>query len=90
MEKIGLDKLKIYQKYEGEYALLFEPWANKKDQEKISDIEFSTLQLVTDNLAMIRSNSYSAELVNEMKKEIDFAKEKMTIEVFNLLVNCNS
>lgn len=85
MEKIGLDKLIIYHKYDGEYALLFERWADKKDQNKISAEEFGIMDSIVDNLTMLRTNKYSKELVKNMKLELEIAKEKVTEEVFNFL-----
>lgn len=85
MDKIGLDKLVIYIKYEGDEALMSERWADKNDQNKISFEEFGILASIEDNLVMLRTNKCSKEFAQKLEEGLEQTKRRVTEEVFAYL-----
>jgi hypothetical protein len=87
LNKIGIKKLNIFREYNGEQALLDEPWADKNILDKISIDEFATMESIDDNLTMISTNIYSKEMVQTMKNQLEESKKLVTDEVYQLLKN---
>ncbi len=85
MEKIGLDKLAIYNKHGGDEAMLHERGVDKKDKHRISSAEFGTLALIEDNLAMLQTNICYKEFAKKLELELEEAKLKVTEAVFEQL-----
>lgn len=74
--------LDIYQKYNGEYALLWERGANEKDRSLISEKQFETIGKIVQHLKWIGSGSFSEKLIKEMQAEIQGMKQNLDIRVY--------
>lgn len=86
---IGKEKFDIYIKYSGEYDLLYERSANKKDRLLITGNEFADIDKLICNLKMLDNKSFlSIEFQAVKRNEIILLKTKMTDEVYqNILTN---
>ena len=70
--------LEVFDKYEGDFGLLDEPWASKKDREKVSLKQSMVLGEYVDKLNLMKVENISDELrestgarVIELEKSID-------------------
>jgi hypothetical protein len=84
--------LEIYDKYEGDFGLLDEPWAKKKDRELVSSEQAQILSNFIEKLEFLNLNNISSDLrgktIVEIKKlelqidqdVIDIIRKRMNIE----------
>ena len=70
--------LDIYDKYEGDFGLLDEPWASKKDREIVSSFQSQLLSEYIEQLHFVKIENISnkmrtqtLERIRELEKYID-------------------
>ena len=77
--------LDIYDKYEQDFTLLYEPWASKKDRKKVSGEQASLLDEYVDNLYFVKVENLSDALKNQTIKRIEELEKFIDNEVVNIL-----
>ncbi|WP_282081561.1 hypothetical protein [Aquimarina algiphila] len=86
MNKIDLKTYKLYWKYRGQAE-----WEDDSRIRKPKDVydgignDFHIIDIIWNNLFMIKSGLYSTELTEGMKKEIGELKIKLTDEVYGYI-----
>jgi hypothetical protein len=85
---IGIDKYRVYLKYNGEYDVMtdFRTGA-KSDLHKISEREWSIIEEIEDCLCVLNTGKYSKEIQIEMQTKIDKLKPMITDEIWHLIKN---
>ena len=61
-EIIKLQHALIFIRYNGEHALLFERWAEKKDKDKITDRQFEMIEDFVSGTILLKAGKLSGEL----------------------------
>lgn len=83
--KVGINALELFDKYEGDFGLLDERWASKKDRESISNFQMKVIseyvELLLDNKLSNLSDQYREGLLSK----ITILEEKIEGEVINIL-----
>lgn len=69
-EIIDIQQVLIFIKYNGEHALLFERWAEKKDRDKITDHQFEMIEDFVSGTIMLKSRKFSDELKVKEKSKV--------------------
>lgn len=77
--------LDIYDKYEGDFGLLDEPWASKKDRDKVSFEQSKVLSEYIDLLQFVNVKNISNEIKNKTKTRIEELECMIENEVINIL-----
>lgn len=88
MEKIvtkGI--LDIYDKYDGDFGLLDEPWAKRKDRDKVSHEQAQMLSSYIDKLEFLKIENISLKLRDETISEINELEQLIELEVISILRN---
>tara|TARA_R110002033_G_scaffold170433_3_gene212934 strand:+ start:86451 stop:87167 length:717 start_codon:yes stop_codon:yes gene_type:complete len=85
---IGIDKYKIYIKYNGEYDVMadFRTGA-KNDLKKISAREWSIIGQIVDSYCILNTGKYSKTIQTDMEATIEKLKPMITDEVWCLIKN---
>lgn len=77
--------LDIYDKYDGDFGLLDEPWASKKDRDKVSLEQSKLLSEYIDQLHFINVKNISSEIKIKTKRRIEELENVIDSEVVRLL-----
>jgi hypothetical protein len=77
--------LEIYDKYEGDFGLLYEPWANKKDRELVSSEQAQTLSSFIEKLEFLNLNNISSDLRIKTIEEIVKLELQIDKEVIDII-----
>ena len=62
--------LDVYDKYDGDFGLLSEPWASKKDRNKVSLEQSMVLGEYIEKLNFIKISNLSTDLRNRVNERI--------------------
>ena len=87
MEQVIVDKrvLDIYLKYDEDFSLLDEPWADKKDRDIISDEQFKIFGDYLEAIQMIEINNLSQELKKKALLKIHKLEKHIDVDVIKFL-----
>jgi len=77
--------LDIYDKYEGDFGLLDEPWASKKDRKKVSLEQSKLLCEYIDQLHGINVEKVSNEIKSQTIRRIKELENVIDSEVVRIL-----
>ncbi|WP_299889999.1 HAD domain-containing protein [uncultured Lacinutrix sp.] len=85
-ELIGIDKYRIYTKYNGQYDVMTDfRTGTKSDLKKISEREWSIIEEIEDSLCVLNTGKYSKNIQAEMQAKIDKLKPMITDEIWQLI-----
>lgn len=86
MKKIVTKKiLNLYDKYEGDFGLLDEPWASKKDRQVVSFEQSQILSEYIDQSHFVNVENISKEMKNQTVKRISELEEFIDDEVIRII-----
>lgn len=67
---VTMDVLGIYEKYHGDFSLLYERWADEEDLDKLSSEQMFVFSQFIDKLNWLKVENISSELRSSFEKEI--------------------
>ena len=83
MDLIGIEKYRVYKKYNGDYSQMIDyRTGDKKDITKISEEEWNVIELLTDTMCSLNTGYYSKEMETQMFSKINELKKLVVDEVF--------
>jgi len=86
VELIGIEKYKVYKKYDGDYDLMIDyRTGDKRDITKISKEEWKVIELLTDNICSLNTGYYSKNMENQMLAKIREHKQLVIDDVFSII-----
>jgi hypothetical protein len=77
--------LEIYDKYEGDFGLLDEPWAKKADRELVSSNQAQILASYIEKLRCLSLNNNSSDMQARTIREIDELELQIDQEVIDIV-----
>ena len=87
-ELIGIEKYKVYAKYNGQYDVMADfRTGTKSDLKKISEREWNIIEEIEDSLCVLNTGKYSKTIQAEMQAKIDKLKPMITNEIWHLIKN---
>ena len=75
----------MYDKYDGDFGLIEERWADKEDNNKISPIQMEILSDYIVKLKLEHNVNYSDDLINQFRSKINEYEKYIDPEVITLI-----
>jgi hypothetical protein len=85
MKKINKRILDLYYKYDEDLSLLNEPWAKRRDREKVSFEQASVLGMYIDKLIFLKVKTLSSNLRDKTNAELLILEEQIEEDVIDAL-----
>jgi hypothetical protein len=82
--------LDLHDKYDGDFGLLFEPWASKEDRAAFTDEQMSTLYYYLDRLRFAKVDCLSPELRLQVENRVKELEQHIDPEVLTILRERNA
>ncbi len=82
---VTMDVIQLWDKYDQDFGLLEEPWADKEDYHKFTSEALYTLAQYWNLCHEVKVKAYSDELRAKIQNQIDDLSSKISIEALEEL-----